>query len=229
LVSLVEVPIVSAQVDSAGDSGAAERIRQQLARELHDQVAQTLTTMLVELEEFKDQQAGRQSVLREVDVLQGSTREVLQNIRQLLYDLRGEPRFDEDFPESIRTGLLRSFQERTGIAMKLTVSPAWPNSISAPASLNLYRIIQEALSNVRRHSGARQVEVVLSVEGADRLVVTVCDDGRGTPGLDDASQRGLGLLGIRERVVVLGGELHVHSEAGVGTTITASFPREQVL
>src|SRR2546430_17430392 len=93
-------------------SAASEAIRRAPARELHDRVTQTLTTMLIELENFKVEQTGRQSVLRQLDGLQGSTREVLSNLRTVLYDLRGEEGIAEAFIES-GLGLLATFQERT--------------------------------------------------------------------------------------------------------------------
>ena len=204
---------------------AEERIKRQLAQELHDQVAQTLTTMLVEMEQFKGAQAGRQSVLREVDALQGSTREVLHNIRQMLYQLRGEPGVDEDFPETVRTGLLRSFEDRSGMTVKFSVSPSWPAVISATASLNLYRILQEALANARAHSGAENVEVALNRDG-EQVLLRVTDDGRGMPG---GARDGMGIKGMRERALFLGGDLNVLPTAGPGTIVEARFQLEQLL
>src|SRR6266571_6941319 len=100
-------------VDSltAGNRAAdSDEIRRMLARELHDRVTQTLTTMLIELENFKVEQTGRQSVLRQLDELQGSTRDVLNNLRTVLYDLRGEEGIEVAFIESVR-GLLAKFEE----------------------------------------------------------------------------------------------------------------------
>ena len=89
-------------------------IRRALARELHDRVAQTLTSMLIELENFKIEQIGNQSVLREVDVLQESTRDVLSNLRHVLYDLRGHAGTEEGFVDAVRALLIR-FQEKTHV------------------------------------------------------------------------------------------------------------------
>ena len=93
-----------------------------LARELHDRVAQTLTTMLIELENFKVEQSGRQSVLRQLGELQVSTRDVLDNLRHVLYDLRGETGIEEGFADAVRL-LLARFQERTHVNVLLSVSP----------------------------------------------------------------------------------------------------------
>src|SRR2546430_9387851 len=93
-------------------SAASEAIRRALARELHDQVAQTLTTMLIELENFKVEQTGRQGALHQLDELQESTRDVLSNLRRVLYDLRGETGVEEGFSDAVRL-LLARFEERT--------------------------------------------------------------------------------------------------------------------
>ena len=79
-------------------SAASEAIRRALARELHDRVAQTLTTMLIELENFKVEQTGRQSALRQLDELQVSTRDVLANLRHVLFELRGESGMEDGKP-----------------------------------------------------------------------------------------------------------------------------------
>jgi signal transduction histidine kinase len=143
-------------VVSARPSGAqakAERaIRQHVARELHDRVAQTLTGMLMELESFKSQQVGRASVLREASELQDSTRQVLQSIREMLYDLRGESSSEESFVSGLQS-LLTKFEDRTRIAVELIVSPYWPLRVRSTAALNLYRIVEEALD---RRGGPHQ-------------------------------------------------------------------------
>src|ERR1700694_6322324 len=147
----------------------AERvIKQHVARELHDRVAQTLTGMLIELETFKVQQFGRESVLREATELQDSTRQVLQSIREMLYDLRGEPASEESFV-SVLQGLLSRFEERTRIAVELMVSPSWAKKVRSAAALNLYRIVEEALTNILLNSGVRSGRVAFEgLRGAGR-------------------------------------------------------------
>jgi signal transduction histidine kinase len=200
----------------------AERaIRQHVARELHDRVAQTLTGMLMELEEFKTQQVGRASVLREASELQDSTRQVLQSIREMLYDLRGESSSEESFVSGLQT-LLTKFEDRTRIAVELIVSPHWPLRVRSTAALNLYRIVEEALNNIRLHSGASTVNVALDWLGGNEMAVVVRDDGSG---LDTAEIRNgsMGVMGMRERAVLLGGKLTVESSPGEGTTIRATI------
>jgi two-component system sensor histidine kinase UhpB len=212
-----------------GRSDPATDIRRELARELHDRVAQTLTTMLVELENFKSEQAGRQGVLRQLDELQESTRDVLSNLRAVLYGLRGEEGVEEGFVDSVR-GLLARFQDRTQMAVGFSVAPTWPSRLSTSAALNIYRIIEEALTNVRLHSGAGRVDVALGPSIGSTIAIEVTDDGSGSVSADGAvSKPGLGVMGMRERALLLGGRLEVDSDDGRGTTVRAILPREQLI
>jgi signal transduction histidine kinase len=214
----------SAHVASAN----SDEIRRLLARELHDRVAQTLTTMLIELENFKVEQTGRQSVLRQLGEIQESTRDVLTNLRHVLYDLRGETGIEEGFAETVRV-LLDRFEERTHVKVRLSVSPSWPSRLRSQAALNIYRIIEEALTNVRMHSGAGLVEVALGPMLGSQLTVSVKDDGRGAESATGDRVPGMGVLGMQERAVLLGGSLEVESIAGGGTTVRAILPKEQMI
>jgi signal transduction histidine kinase len=212
-----------------GEGTSSSEIRRALARELHDRVAQTLTGMLIELENFKIEQTGRQSVLRQVDELQESARGVLSNLRHVLYDLRGQTGREEGFADAVRALLVR-FQERTQVtAILLSVSPSGPANLRSPAALNILRIIEEALANVRMHSGAKSVEVALGQAESGQLAVEVKDDGRGTDTDGGRRELGLGFLGMRERALILGGRLEVESVVGTGTTIRALLPLEQLI
>jgi signal transduction histidine kinase len=204
-----------------------EEIRREIARELHDRVTQTLTTMLIELENFKVEQTGRQSVLRQVDVLQQSTRGALNNLRTVLYELRGEDGVEVGLIDSLRTLLVR-FEEGTQVAAQLSVTPSWPRRLRSVAALNIYRIIEEALTNVRLHSGARLVEVALSAM-AGTLAVEVRDDGIGAVHDGRTRKPGLGVIGMRERALLIGGRLEVVKAEGGGTIVRAVLPQEEVI
>ena len=96
--------------------------------------------------------------------------------------------------------------------------------IAGPEALVLFRIVQEALTNVARHAGATLVRIGLSADpGA--AVLTVSDDGRGITVEEQARPSSLGLAGMRERALVLGGEVHLNGAPGAGTTVTARLPR----
>jgi signal transduction histidine kinase len=219
------MPLAVADAMSGMDAqaGVEEKVRRLVARELHDRVAQTLTGMLVEVENFKSEQVGWQEVVQQLDLIQSSTREVLASIRQLLHDLRGEEPLGGSFVDAVKASAVR-FERRTGIGVTLEVKDGWPQALNGPASVNLYRIVEESLANIRMHSGARSVDIVLEASARDELAVRVSDDGRGVD-TDPARPAGLGTIGMRERALFLGGRLKVESEPGTGTTVKAVFPR----
>jgi signal transduction histidine kinase len=204
-------------------AGVEEQVRRLVARELHDRVAQTLTGMLVEVENFKSEQVGWEEVVHQLDVIQGSTREVLASIRQLLHDLRGEEAQRGSFVETVRA-LVARFEAKAGIAVRVDVGERWPQALNSAASLNLYRIIEEALANVRMHSGARNVQIVLDEHSENEVSLRISDDGRGVDS-DPTRVVGLGTIGMRERAVFLGGQLRVEGELGHGTVVQATFPK----
>lgn len=211
----------------SNESTNPDEIRRMLARELHDRVAQTLTSMLIEMENFKLDQTGNHTVVTEVSGLQESTRDVLNNLRRVLYDLRGHDETEESFVDAVRAALAR-FQEKTQIKAILSISPSWPATLRPSVALNLLRIIEEALTNVRMHSGAQSVEVALNPALDGGLEVEVKDDGRGTD--SDVGRRapGLGVMGMRERALILGGRLVVEAAVGGGTSVRAIIPKELV-
>lgn len=208
----------------AGRQAAIEAdVRRLVARELHDRVAQTLTGMLVDVENFKSQQVAWEDVLQQLNLIQSSTRLVLNNLRQLLHDLRGEEPVGDSFADSL-AALIARFEQKTNIAAELEVKPGWPALLTQPASLNLYRIVEEALANVRMHSGARMVRVVLQQYSDNEVALLVDDDGRGVD-TDPARPVGLGMVGMRERALFLGGELRIESDPVTGTKLHAVFPK----
>ena len=194
-------------------SSAEVYVRQWLARELHDGVAQVLTGMVMEIEQVKAEQTGRRGAQEALDSLQASTRNVLASVRQTLLTLRGEPTLGPNLDEWLQA-LLDRFHAETGIETRL---------LSAHASINLTRIVEEALHNVRLHSGAQLVLVSLSeADGVARLYLR--DDGRGRKEVDGPAWQGLGTLGMKERALILGGELRVESGFGDGTAIELRLP-----
>jgi len=207
-----------------------------VARELHDRVAQTLTGMLVDVENFKSQQVGWDDVLLELDSIQTSTRKVLSSLRQLLHDLRGEGGASGTGGSggsggsflSALDSMVSRFEEKTSIHAELDVTPGWPAAMAPAAALNLYRIVEEALANVRMHSGASTVRVVLDAPADDQFVVMIDDDGRGQE-THFSRPVGLGTVGMKERAALLGGKLKIESETGSGTTVYATFSKAQLV
>jgi two-component system sensor histidine kinase UhpB len=206
---------------------SGEEVRTLLARELHDSVAQTLSTMLLDLDTFRTEQHGRAGVLMQVDQLERSTRQALSDLREMLVELRTRPSGDEDLVKLVRHGMLERRGGRRRIEYELTVAPDWPALMPVQAASELNRIVQEAIENAVRHSGAHKIIVAMSVNPGDvSAVVTISDDGRGLPVQEDFSLRpGLGILGMRERASLLGGEIGIEGgPAGRGTTVRVTVP-----
>jgi signal transduction histidine kinase len=193
--------------------------RKRLARELHDETGQALTSILLGLkaiEEAEDGEAVRTSLmgLRELVV------STLHDVRRLAVELR--PKALDDFglvPALER--LADTFAEQTGIAVHVETALG-ETRLAGDVETALYRIVQEALTNVIKHANARTVSVVLARKN-DRVAVIVEDDGRGIdPG--DTRGEGLGLVGMRERIALVDGRLSVESSPEGGTTIAVEVP-----
>jgi two-component system sensor histidine kinase DegS len=203
-------------------SSVDEHVRTELARELHDQVVQELTATLVDLENFKRRPYDQQAVEDEVVQVQGSLRRALHELRQLLYDLRDEDAWQASFMSSLQD-FARRYNERRAVHVNVVADGDWPSSIRSAAAKHLQRIIHEAVNNARLHGGARSVLVSLLAE-SDLARVTILDDGQGMdPDLGEES--GMGILGMRERALLLGGSITVERGPDQGTLVRLDFPR----
>ena len=209
--------------EPAGTEAGDDRVRRELARELHDQVVQELTSTLIDLENFKRRPYDAKAVADQVDQVQGSLRRTLGELREMLYRLRDEETWQPTFAASLRD-FAAHYGERTGIRVSVVVDGDWPLSIRSAAANHLQRIVHEAVNNARLHGGARSVRVLLLAEG-DKARVTIIDDGRG---LDPyyAEGAGLGILGMRERALLLGGSITVERASEQGTLVRVDFPRK---
>lgn len=198
---------------------AQELERRRLARELHDETGQALTSILLGLkglEERVDDAGSRQAAidLRELVV------STLQDVRRLAVELRPSALDDFGLVAALER-LAASVSEQTGIAIDFQTSLA-DGRLPAEVETALYRIVQESLTNVVKHAYARQVSILLTrTPGAIKAVVE--DDGKGFDPADEATD-GFGLIGMRERLALLGGRLEVESGGDGGTTVAAEVP-----
>lgn len=199
------------------------RVRNEVARELHDRVAQPLSGLLLALEELKRNPGDRRRLVRRLDVVQDQVRTALFGLREVLCDLREQEWLDTGLTGRIRGELERTVLEHPHLDVRFTVSPRWPGAVRSRVGDHLLQIIREAVHNARLHGGAEVIEVALSVWGR-RAEVVVADDGRGLGG--HPVRPGMGLLGIHERATLLGGRLAVGDRPGGGTRIRVSVPRE---
>jgi signal transduction histidine kinase len=215
------------KLDGGGLIDPGGHIREDIARELHDQVVQKMYGMKVELENFRSSQYGREAVLREVDLLEKLTMEVLSNLRYLVRDLRDDPALQEGLIAGLRNHLIPRFERLTGQTVDMRVSRSWPSRLNEQADVNVYRIIQEALNNTWRHALGRSVAITLELIGP-RAVVWVADIGNEVTDSTTPRVHGNGVLGMRERAALLGGRLTMNA-GPAGAIVRASFPLANLL
>jgi signal transduction histidine kinase len=198
---------------------AQELERRRLARELHDETGQALTSILLGLRGLEGVEDGeaRKAAVAEVRDLVRST---LQDVRRLAVELRPKALDDFGLVAAVER-LTESFAEQTGIAVEFASN--LPEERQAPEiETALYRLVQESLTNVVKHARAGHVSIVLTGK-PDSVSVIVEDDGVGfAPGRETGD--GIGIVGMRERVGLLGGRVTVESRPGAGTTLVAEVP-----
>jgi PAS domain S-box-containing protein len=193
--------------------------RRRIARDLHDIVLQDLSGALQSLRLNHLQAKGSGAGLdleRELEALSRAS----SGLRGAIYDLRREE--ERPFVESVESLVEQSRRATPTRNIRLVVGGAFSLGLSAEASIELLRVVQEALTNVRRHSGARNVEVRLRTDDEAIVVIEVADDGRGFDTTSDGA--GIGLSAMRERVEGLGGKIEVMSQPGQGTRVTVRVP-----
>lgn len=202
--------------------GAAEEERKRIARELHDETAQALAALLIRLRLARgmDDREAREALLTEV---RGEIADTLEGVRRFARGLR-PPALDELGLVPAIESHARGLAEAVGFTVRFDARVT-AGLLSAPAELALYRIVQEALSNVARHAEASRADVGIR-DSDGRVVATVRDDGRGFEVEEVLRQppEGLGLFGMRERAAYLGGRVEVESRPGEGTVVRAEIP-----
>lgn len=199
-----------------------------VARELHDGVAQTLQASLVQLEVLKLEAGSPENVRLIAGTVQEAIRDSLEGVRTLLYGMRGQDSPGANFISILEQEVLAGFQSRSSASVTLVASPPWRQPISNVTALNVLKIIRESLNNVAQHSQATEVEVTLSVPDRQTARVTVRDNGKGFASPIGFGAGGLGMVGIRERAMALGGEAMIGSGEGGGTTVEIDFPRKML-
>jgi two-component system, NarL family, sensor histidine kinase UhpB len=196
-----------------------EAERRRIARELHDVVLQDLTYALQSLRVIRRMPADANrdgETERQIEALQRA----VGGLREAIYELRLESAREQPLASTLHAIVDLNRQMAPERALELVVEDEFPASITGPASLEVARIVQEALANVRRHSGARRATVTLGTAD-DAVLVEVSDDGRG---LVPGEPAGMGITGMRERALALGGELEVEGARDTGTRVLLRVP-----
>jgi signal transduction histidine kinase len=197
---------------------AQELERRRLARELHDETGQALTSILLglhSLEEFVDGEDERAAVagIRQLTV------DTLHDVRRLAVELR--PKALDDFGlVAALERLAETFGEQSGLAIDLAAGLG-EEQLPGEVATALYRIVQEGLTNVAKHARARKVSVLVTRKNG-RVALVIEDDGVGFD--PESPAEGFGIQGMRERVDLLGGSLRLETRQGAGTTLAVEVP-----
>jgi len=207
-----------------------EEERKHLSRELHDQVIQDLLGANYQIEEIEGDNAVTPTLKAElIDVREG-VREMVADLRRICGDLR-PPTIDSLGLGAALQSYTRDWQDRTNINVTLDLDTNF-GRLPEAIELSVFRIVQEGLSNVRRHARASKVKISLTHTSPRNLMVTIADNGSGlAEGFDLSilSTRGhYGLLGISERVALLGGNLRLQNQTEGGLQIQVEIPHPRV-
>ena len=204
-----------------------EEERTRIAREIHDVLAQELTSLKIDLAVLtrlldKPGGVGRRTLVREKLAEMATTADTaIRSVQKIATDLRPAVLDSLGLCAAVEWQV-NDFQRRTGITCE-TRLPAGDLVVDRDRSTALFRILQESLTNVVRHAAATRVEVTLQREG-EHIVLTVRDNGKGIQTSQAQAPGSVGLIGVRERALLLGGRCEITGRAGEGTTVVARVP-----
>ncbi len=196
-----------------------------IAREVHDNLGQALTVLNMNLFELESQiselgdDARRESLLNRIRSMSNIIDTTVQAVREIATELR--PRMLDDLGlEPAIEWQARDFQERTGIQCEFVSENI---NLDQERSTAMFRIFQETMTNVARHAKATRINVRLK-QDTDKVILEVEDNGRGITEKEIYNSRSLGLLGMRERALLFGGDMDIRGGQGMGTTVTVYVP-----
>lgn len=196
---------------------AQEEERRRIARDLHDEFGEHLTALALRIGSLKKMCGDSPGLAREIEALEANARSLDEAVDRLAWELRPTALDDLGIRAAL-TNYVQDWSDRVSIPARLHTSGLLDERLAPDVETTLYRIAQEALNNAAKYSRAGRVEVILE-RRADSVLLVVEDDGVGFDADDDASGRGFGLAGMRERAALVGGSLEVESARGQGTTV----------
>jgi PAS domain S-box-containing protein len=200
--------------------GSQERERAAISRELHDELGQVLTALKMDAVWLTKRLEGNDEVLGRATAMRDMIDQTIEEVHTIVLRLRPGVLDDLGLIAALEW-VTNEFERRTGVPC--TFGHDGLPTLDDLASTAVYRITQEALTNVARHSGASRVDVNLQAKG-DRLRLTITDDGQGFDQVGEAVRHGI--AGIRERASLIGGTIEIRSDEGAGTTVTFTLPLE---
>ena len=194
---------------------AQEDERRRIAREMHDQFGEQLTALGHRIASLKDAAAAQSDLREPIAALEVVAQQLDRDVDHLVWELRPTALDDLGLHAAL-SNYVQNWSARAGIAAQLHTSGLLDDRLDSEAETTLYRIAQEALTNVAKHSRARHVELILE-RRSDHVLLVVEDDGAGFDPGD--STPGFGLLGMQERASLVGATLEIEAAVGKGTTI----------
>lgn len=200
-----------------------ENERKYIARELHDETSQSLTSLKLGLQVIEQNAAGHEQLMGQVKDLKALADETLESLHHLAVNLRPASLDHLGLVEAL-TSLIQSTRERSGLTTHFkTIGSIQDAPLTDEVESSIYRIVQESITNVIRHAHATYADVILEWQD-EKIVIIIEDDGVGMD-LEKARESGrLGLVGMQERAEMLGGNLLVESTPQVGTTLVVEIP-----
>jgi two-component system nitrate/nitrite sensor histidine kinase NarX len=226
LAGLAAIAITSARLRGKERQGAILAERDRIARELHDSLAQVLGSTHLRLRALlsRPELADRPRTAAELEELADVAEEAYRDVREAILGLREASR-----PRGFLEGLaayLEKYSQQAGVRTVLETALDGELALSTDGELQVIRVIQEALTNVRKHAGASTARVRIAGGASGTLTIVIEDDGRGFDPSRSAVQRdgGFGLHTMRERIELVGGSLRLDSEPGRGTRVIALIP-----
>jgi signal transduction histidine kinase len=202
-----------------------EEERRRIARDMHDQLGQSMTALRMQIEALRRWATVAPELATDVDRIDRLAQDLDSTIDFLTWELRPAA-LDRLGLSAALQNLLQSWSERSDIPAEFHAQGTPDRPLSNEVSVNLYRILQEAVHNVQKHAEATRVSVLFAVRDREAMMV-VEDNGRGfEPDTlpSDATRRCLGLVSMRERTLLLGGTLDVETSPGRGTAIFVRVP-----
>ncbi len=200
-----------------------EEERKRIARELHDELAQKLTVLKLQLASIMSMVSAKGTGLtQQIQDMNSLLSETINAVGQIAANLRPVLLDQLGLVTALR-GLVEDFSERTKIECEFSVHPA-DLSVDSGLATPLYRMVQESLTNVARHAQATEVIVSLYRDPSGKITLDINDNGKGFANVDQSMRKSFGLIGMRERAALLGGEMKIHSQPGVGTSIEIVIP-----
>jgi PAS domain S-box-containing protein len=191
--------------------------RRRIARDMHDQFGEQLTALSLRIALLRDACGERPDLAAHVAALTEIADRLDRDVDQLVWELRPTALDDLGLRAAL-ANYIQEWAERSNVAAELHTSGLMDERLPSEVETALYRIAQEALNNVAKHSRARRVEVILE-RRPDCVLLIVEDDGVGFSDGDDGKRRGYGLVGMQERAALVGASLEVESTPGKGTTV----------